>query len=79
MGPGSMVGEEDAISKDQLHSCSGLCTSMSASLYFIEYDDFMTLRSVTTAWSNIVSKSLWKENQKLLSPVHSQTNSELHY
>jgi hypothetical protein len=45
LGPGSMIGKEDAISEDRVHLSSGLCASNQASLYYIDVADFITLKS----------------------------------
>lgn len=65
-----MLGEEDALSSDQTYSCTATCVSQTSSLYCISVEDFQTLKGNKPAWTAIVNKSLWKEKQKLLSPVH---------
>ena len=65
-----MLGEEDALSGDLVYSCTATCTSQTSSLYCISVEDFQTLKSNKPAWTAIVDKSLWKERQKLVSPVY---------
>lgn len=61
IGPGSMIGEEDAISLDGLYTTTAICNSLSGSVYAIKTEDFLTLKNSELSWNKILSKSLWRE------------------
>jgi len=63
IGRGSMIGEEDAISRNN-YSCSVKCHSLNGSLFAIKREDFITLRKSDDSWLNILEKALWKEQKK---------------
>ena len=64
VGRGSMIGEEDVISSTKLYSCTAKCSSLQASVYVIQREDFMTLKSSEDAWLLVLEKALWKEKRK---------------
>lgn len=64
VGKGSMLGEEDAIGR-KVYSCTVRCYSLSAKVFCIKREDFMTLRKSDDSWLNILEKALWKEKRKL--------------
>ena len=68
VGPGSMIGEEDAISEEKTYTCTATCLSLTGSVYYIEFEDFMTLKAQEGSWMKIIQKSLWKERLKLDTP-----------
>ncbi len=63
VGRGSLVGEEDVISKEK-YSCTVSCNSLKATIYAISKENFMTLRRADDCWMNILEKALWKEHRK---------------
>ena len=68
VGRGSMLGEEDAVSKVKYYSTTVKCYSAKASVYAIKIQDFLTLKNEDGSWRGIIEKSLWKEKNKLEHP-----------
>ena len=54
VGPGSMIGEEDAISEEKTYTCTATCLSLTGSVYYIEVEDFMTLKAQEGSWMKII-------------------------
>lgn len=65
IGPGSMIGEEDALVGSHEYSTTAICSTVKASVYMIKLEDFLSLKESQTVWKSIVDKALWKERQKL--------------
>ena len=61
---GSMLGEEDVISEEQICTCTAKCHSMTCSLFSIKKEEFLTLKHSDEAWLSILEKALWKETKK---------------
>jgi hypothetical protein len=77
VGRGSMLGEEDAVSKSKRYTTNVRCHTIKASVYAVKVDDFLTLKNEEQSWSGIVQKSLWKERKKIEHPMHATPKEEV--